>query len=88
MTTTGESTHAANDEALLARTLLARTIDKLRAGAFEARAGCMTRVVSGLRDVAPYAALELLLPGGSLMVLLLWLYRRHKRGNPLGASAS
>jgi hypothetical protein len=82
MTTTGESTHAANDEALLAR-----TIDKLRAGAFKARAGCMTRVVSGLRDVAPYAALELLLPGGSLMALLLWLYRRHKRGNPLGASA-
>jgi hypothetical protein len=31
-----------------------------------------------LRDFAPYAAMELVLPGGSLMALLLWLYRRHK----------
>jgi len=31
-----------------------------------------------LRDLAPYAAIELVLPGGSLMALLLWLYRRQK----------
>jgi hypothetical protein len=30
-----------------------------------------------LRDLGPYAAIELLLPGGSLIVLLVWLYRRH-----------
>jgi hypothetical protein len=30
-----------------------------------------------LRDLAPYAMMELVLPGGSLMALLLWLYRRH-----------
>lgn len=30
-----------------------------------------------LKDFAPYALLELVLPGGSLMALLLWLYRRH-----------
>jgi hypothetical protein len=34
--------------------------------------------LSGLRALAPYAAIELLLPGGSLVALLLWLYRRHK----------
>src|SRR5947209_4390032 len=34
------------------------------------------RGVAILRGLGPYALLELLLPGGSLMVLLLWLYRR------------
>jgi hypothetical protein len=29
-----------------------------------------------LRGLAPYAAIELVLPGGSLIALLLWLYRR------------
>lgn len=29
-----------------------------------------------LRQLVPYAALELLLPGGSLLAILLWLYRR------------
>ena len=33
--------------------------------------------VARLRLLAPYAAIELILPGGSLMALLLWLYRRH-----------
>jgi len=28
-----------------------------------------------LRRLGPYAAIELLLPGGSLLALLLWLYR-------------
>jgi hypothetical protein len=36
-------------------------------------------VVAKLRDIAPYAVIELVLPGGSLMALLLWLYRRHKK---------
>jgi hypothetical protein len=31
-----------------------------------------------LRILAPYAAMELILPGGSLMALLFWLYRRQK----------
>ena len=38
----------------------------------------MLAVISRLRDLAPYAAMELILPGGSLMALLFWLYRRHK----------
>jgi hypothetical protein len=36
-------------------------------------------VIAQLRAVAPYALLELILPGGSVMALLLWLYRRQKR---------
>jgi hypothetical protein len=37
-------------------------------------------VVAKLRDLAPYAVIEFVLPGGSLMALLLWVYRRQKRG--------
>jgi hypothetical protein len=36
-------------------------------------------VVAKLREFAPYAALELVMPGGSLMALGLWLYRRQRR---------
>jgi hypothetical protein len=35
--------------------------------------------VAKLKDLAPYAAIELVLPGGSLMALALWLYRRHRK---------
>jgi hypothetical protein len=31
-----------------------------------------------MRDIGPYAAIELVLPGGSLIAVLLWLYRRSK----------
>jgi hypothetical protein len=36
-------------------------------------------VLAKVRDLAPYAAIELILPGGSLLALLLWLYRRYKK---------
>jgi hypothetical protein len=36
-------------------------------------------IVAVLRDLAPYALIELVLPGGSLMALLLWLYRRPRQ---------
>jgi hypothetical protein len=36
-------------------------------------------VVAKLRTLAPYAAMELVLPGGSLMALLFWLYRRQRK---------
>ena len=36
-------------------------------------------VFAKVRDLAPYAAIELILPGGSLLALLLWLYRRYKK---------
>jgi hypothetical protein len=35
-------------------------------------------VVAKLGELAPYAAIELLVPGGSLVALLLWLRRRRK----------
>jgi hypothetical protein len=35
----------------------------------------MARLLTLLRSVGPYAAIELLLPGGSLIALLIWLYR-------------
>jgi hypothetical protein len=41
--------------------------------------GWMVRGLGGARELGPYAAVELLLPGGSVIALLLWLYRRHKR---------
>jgi hypothetical protein len=43
-------------------------------------------VAAALKDLAPYAAMELLLPGGSLMALTLWLYRRQKRVPALARS--
>ena len=36
-------------------------------------------IVAKLRNLAPYAAMELVLPGGSLMALLFWLYRRQRK---------
>jgi hypothetical protein len=36
-------------------------------------------VVGKLWAIAPYAVMELILPGGSLMALLLWWYRRQKK---------
>ncbi len=38
-------------------------------------------IVPKLRDLAPYALMELVLPGGSVMALLLWLYRRQKKSS-------
>ena len=40
--------------------------------------GCAATVVVQLKALAPYALIELILPGGSVMALLLWLYRRRK----------
>jgi len=42
----------------------------------------MKHILQGARDFGPYLLVELLLPGGSLIALLMWLFRRHpKRGN-------
>jgi len=32
-------------------------------------------IIGQLRNLGPYLAVELILPGGSLVALLLWLYR-------------
>ncbi|HEV3017931.1 MAG TPA: hypothetical protein VGY49_02825 [Burkholderiaceae bacterium] len=41
----------------------------------------IARLPAWLRGLGPYAAIELLLPGGSLIAMLIWLYRR--RANAL-----
>jgi hypothetical protein len=41
-------------------------------------------VIVRLKALAPYALIELILPGGSVMALLLWLYRRRKDGVGFG----
>jgi hypothetical protein len=33
----------------------------------------------GMRDPGPHTAVELLMPGGSLLMVLRWLYRRYRR---------
>jgi len=43
------------------------------------RNGYAAAVIAKLREFAPYAVIELVLPGGSLMALLFWLYRRQKK---------
>jgi len=35
--------------------------------------------MNALRQLGPYLAIELILPGGSLIALALWLYRRYGR---------
>src|SRR3981081_3145999 len=44
--------------------------------------GYPAAVVARLRNLAPYVAI-LVLPGGSLMALLLWLYRRQRKAPSL-----
>jgi len=41
-------------------------------------AAVVKAAVEAVRRLGPYAAIELLLPGGSLLAILLWLYRRHR----------
>jgi hypothetical protein len=36
-------------------------------------------IIAGLRRVAPYLAIELILPGGSMVALILWLLRNRSR---------
>jgi hypothetical protein len=41
----------------------------------------MTWTARGIQELGPYLLLELLLPGGTLMALLLWQWRRSHRVN-------
>ena len=42
--------------------------------------GRAAAVIVRFRALAPYALIELIPPGGSVVALLLWLYRRRKSG--------
>jgi hypothetical protein len=44
------------------------------------RRGDPASTAARLRELAPYAAI-LVIPGGSLMALLLWVYRRKKNAS-------
>jgi hypothetical protein len=46
--------------------------------------GYAAAVIVRLKALAPYALIEIVLPGGSVMALLLWLYRRRKSGVGFG----
>jgi hypothetical protein len=48
--------------------------------------GYAAAIVVRFKALAPYALIELVLPGGSVMALLLWLYRRRKNRATLGRS--
>lgn len=38
----------------------------------------ITALWRALKGVAPYAAIELILPGGTLLAILFWLYRKRQ----------
>jgi hypothetical protein len=37
------------------------------------------KTITALRSLAPYAAIEFLLPGGSLIALAVWFFRRTRK---------
>jgi hypothetical protein len=39
-------------------------------------AAWMALAIAGLKELGPYAAIEIILPGGTLIALAIWLYRR------------
>jgi hypothetical protein len=41
----------------------------------------LNRVAQAIRSLGPYVLIELLLPGGTLFAVLLWLYRRTAAGS-------
>jgi hypothetical protein len=45
------------------------------------------KVIAAGRTFGPYLAIELLLPGGSLLALLLWRYRTYARASNFQAKA-
>jgi hypothetical protein len=53
---------------------MSQTILNLVAG-LAARGRTLTAI---LKELAPYAAIELILPGGTLIAILCWLWRRRR----------
>ena len=39
----------------------------------------MKRFLQGARELSPYLLVELLLPGGTVIALLLWIYRNQSK---------
>jgi hypothetical protein len=47
----------------------------------------LVRVLGRLGAVSPYLAIELMVPGGSVIALLLWLYRCAERSRTRNSDA-
>lgn len=50
--------------------------------------GAISRVIRSLRSVGPYVAIELLLPGGSIIALALWTYSHRRAADRSGSAMS
>jgi len=52
--------------------------------------GAVARVQQWMRSLGPYVAIELLLPGGTIIALALWAYRRRRaaRGSATAPSSA
>lgn len=44
----------------------------------------MMRGVTVIKDLGPYAVIEILLPGGTLIAIALWLYRSYRKRKAAG----
>ncbi|MGH8184951.1 MAG: hypothetical protein ACREUC_00195 [Steroidobacteraceae bacterium] len=44
----------------------------------------MMRGVTVIKNLGPYAAIEILLPGGTLIAITLWLYRSYRKRKAAG----
>src|SRR5258708_38286689 len=75
---------ASESTAIFAHRLLANGSRDVQWRASRTLSPCTAAVVAKLRVLAPYGAM-LVLPGGSLMALLLWLYRRPREASLLPA---
>ena len=56
-------------------------------GARSGPRNAISRFVGWVRSLGPYAAIELILPGGSIIAVALWTYR-HRRALRRGATVS
>ena len=50
--------------------------------------GGLRRALQVARQLGPYAAIELILPGGSLLAIVLWLYRRSRLARGAGGTVA
>lgn len=58
------------------------------AGLSAARAAWIAKGLALAKTFGPYALIEFLLPGGTLIAVLVWLYRhRHHRASIAGAGS-
>ena len=52
----------------------------VEATSFKPLAGRIRAIWAVVKEFAPYAAIELVLPGGTVLAILYWLFRRRRVG--------